>query len=118
MKIDTANMVSIHPWFKAKPGKMPEIQALLTAFVAKTSTERENLFYDFTINGDEIFCREGYQGAEAALGHLENVSALLGEMLTMAELSRFEIHGSAAELEKLKSPLANLKPAWFVRHGN
>ena len=56
-------------------------------------------------------------GAEAALAHLDNVGALLGEMLKLADLSRLEIHGPAEELEKLKSPLADLKPAWFVRHG-
>jgi quinol monooxygenase YgiN len=116
MKIDTSDMVTIQPYFKAKPGKMPEINTLLPAFVAKTATEAGNIFYDFTINGEEIFCREGYNGAEAALAHLDNVGALLGEMLKLADLARFEIHGPAAELETLKSPLANLKPAWFVRH--
>jgi len=27
--------------------------------------EKDNLFYGFTVNGDEIFCREGYGSAEA-----------------------------------------------------
>jgi quinol monooxygenase YgiN len=117
MKMDTSDMVSIHPYFKGKPGKLPEMQALLPDFIAKTASEADNLFYDFTINGDEIFCREGYRGAEAALAHLDNVGALLAEMLKLADLVRLEIHGPAVELEKLKSPLAKLKPAWFIRHG-
>jgi hypothetical protein len=29
-------------------------------------------------------------------------------------VTRVEVHGPAAELEKLKGPLADLKPAWFV----
>jgi hypothetical protein len=35
----------------------------------------------------------------------------------MAELIRIEVHGPAAELEKLKAPLAHLNPTWFVLHG-
>lgn len=115
MKTDTSNMVSIHPYFKAKPGKMAELKAALPAFIVKTSSEPDNLFYDFTINGDELFCREAYRGAQGALAHLENVGAPLGELLKVADLIRLEIHGPATELEKLKSPLANLKPAWFAR---
>jgi hypothetical protein len=32
----------------------------------------------------------------------------------MAELVRIEVHGPAAELDKLKVPLAELNPTWFV----
>jgi hypothetical protein len=46
--------------------------------------------------------------------HLDNVSAMLAQALTMAELVRIEVHGPAAELEKLKEPLAELNPAGFV----
>jgi hypothetical protein len=34
-------------------------------------------------------------------------------MLTIVDLTRLEVHGPAAELEKLKAPLAHLNPAWF-----
>jgi quinol monooxygenase YgiN len=110
-------MVSIHPYFKAKPGKMPEIKALQPAFVAKTAAEKDNLYYDFTINGEEFFCREAYRGAAGALAHLDNVGALLEELIRLADLIRLEVHGPAAELEKLKSPMAKLKPIWFIRQG-
>ena len=110
-------MVSLHPYFKAKPGKMAEIKAALPAFIAKTATEKDNLFYDFTVNGDELFCREAYRGAAGILAHLDNVGTLLGELLKVADLTRLEVHGPAAELEKLKSPLAAHHPIWFTRAG-
>jgi hypothetical protein len=47
--------------------------------VEKTAKEEKNLFYEFTVNGDEVFCREGYADAEGLLAHLENVGALLAE---------------------------------------
>jgi hypothetical protein len=42
------------------------------------------------------------------------VGALLARFLTLADLIRLEVHGPAAELEKLKGPLGHLNPAWFV----
>jgi quinol monooxygenase YgiN len=95
---------------------MPHLKAILPEFTAKTRNETGNLFYEFTINGDEVFCREGYVNAEALVAHLDNVSAMLTQALTMSELVRIEVHGPAAELAKLKQPLAHLKPTWFELH--
>jgi hypothetical protein len=39
---------------------------------------------------------------------------MLEVALKMAELIRVEVHGPAAELEKLKGPLAHLNPSWFA----
>jgi hypothetical protein len=61
-----------------------------------------------------VFCREGYDGGEAALAHLANVSEQLDAMLKVSALVRLEIHGAAEELEKLRIPLAALNPQWFV----
>src|SRR5207248_547341 len=113
-----SRFVSLHPYFKVPPDKMPYLKAILPEFVAKTRNETGNLFYEFTINGDEVFCREGYVNAEALLAHLENVGAMLAQALTMADLIRIEVHGPAAQLAKLKEPLAHLKPAWFELHAD
>jgi hypothetical protein len=86
----------------------------LPAFVKKTAAEEKVLQYEFTINGDEVFCRESYQDAAGTLAHLANVGELLNELLTMSDLIRLEIHGPSDEIEKLKTPLASLRPAWFV----
>lgn len=107
-------VVTLHPYFKAHPGKLAEIKAALPAFVEKTAGEAKNLYYGFTLNGDELFCREGYADAAGVLAHLENVGPNLAELLKIADLARVEVHGPAAELEKLKAPLAQLNPAWFV----
>ncbi len=111
-----SGFVSLHPYFKVPPDKLQMLKDVLPEFVAKTRAETQNLFYEFTINGDEVFCREGYVNAEALLEHLGNVSAMLEVALKIAELIRIEVHGPAAELEKLKAPLAHLNPAWFVLH--
>ncbi|MEN3369603.1 MAG: hypothetical protein V7609_1746 [Verrucomicrobiota bacterium] len=109
-----SNFVSIHPYFKVHPGKLETFKAAFPAFIEKTKTEESNLFYEFSINGDEVFCREGYIGAEGLLAHLDNVGALLAEAFKIADLARLEIHGPAEELDKLRGPLAHLKPQWFA----
>jgi quinol monooxygenase YgiN len=109
-----SNFVTLHPYFKVHPGKLEAFKAGFPAFEEKTATEEKNLFYEFTVNGDEVFCREGYSDAEGLLVHLENVGALLAEALKIGDLIRLEVHGPAAELEKLRGPMAHLKPAWFV----
>ncbi len=109
-----ANVVSIHPYFKAHTGKAEEFRQALPKFIEITAAEPGNLYYEFTSNGDEFFCREGYAGGEAALTHLQNVDALLKQALTISDLTRLELHGPAEELDKLRGPLAALNPAWFV----
>jgi hypothetical protein len=109
-----SHFVTLHPYFKVHPGKLDAFKAGFPAFVEKTAKEEKNLFYEFTINGDEVFCREGYADAEGLLAHLENVGRLLGEALKIADLIRLEVHGPATELDKLRTPLAHLNPAFFV----
>lgn len=109
-----SNFVSLHPYFKVHPGKIEAFKAAFPAFIEKTATEEKNLFYGFTINGDEVFCREGYTDAGGVLAHLDNVGAMLAEAFKIADLIRLELHGPAAELDKLRGPLAHLNPTWFV----
>ena len=110
---DHSNVVSIHPYFKIHEGKLDEVKALLPEFVAKVENEEKALYCNFTLHDHELFCREGYVGAEGALAHIENVGPELDKLLELVEISRIEMHGPAAELEKLKEPFAALNPTWW-----
>jgi hypothetical protein len=59
-------------------------------------------------------CREAYADAEAILAHLDNVGEVLAEMLLISDRLRLEIHGPAAELEKLSGPLSELNPDFYA----
>jgi quinol monooxygenase YgiN len=109
-----ANVVSIHPYFRVHPGKLAEFTAAFPAFIEKTRSEDKNLYYEYTVNGDEIFCREAYVGAAGALAHLANIGPLLAEMFKIADLVRLEVHGPSADLDQLRGPLADFKPTWFT----
>jgi len=105
---------TIVPYFKVHEGKLDAFKELCERFVSTSSSEPGCLYYGFSFDGDEAHCREGYQNAEAALAHIENVGALLQESTALAEMVRLEIHGSESELTKLREPLAAIGPRFFT----
>ena len=109
---DTA--VTIVPYFKVADGQIDAFKALCEQFVAKTESEPKALYYGFSFDGGQVHCREGYADAEGLLAHLENVGALLDEAFKIAELTRLEVHGTEAELAKLRGPLAAFNPQFFT----
>ena len=72
------------------------------------------MHYAFSFNGTTAHCREGYANAEAVLAHLQNVGELLGQALQIAKIVRLEVHAPAAEIEKLRAPMASLNPQFFA----
>jgi quinol monooxygenase YgiN len=105
---------TIVPYFDVPPDKLQLCKDYCERFVTMTRSEPKCLYYGFSFHENEAHCREGYADAEGVLAHLENVGALLEEMLGFAKLTRLEIHGSAEELSKLKVPLAQLNPTYFT----
>ena len=105
---------TIVPYFKVQSGQLEAFKALCEQFVEKSTTEPKCLYYGWSFDGDQAFCREGYDDAEGALAHLENVGSLFQEALKIAELTRLEIHGPEEELAKLRATLAELKPQFFT----
>ena len=105
---------TIVPYFKIHEGQLDAFKKLCEAFVEQTSSESKCLYYGFSFDGDHAHCREGYEDAEGVLSHLKNVEALLGEALKISDITRLEIHGSVGEVIKLREPLAELNPQFFV----
>ncbi len=106
--------VTLVPYFKIKAGQVDAWRANCVNFVRKTKTEAKCLHYAFSFDGDMAHCREGYADADGVLAHLGNVDAELKAALAISEIVRLEVHGPAAEVDKLRGPLAGLKPQWFV----
>lgn len=106
--------VTIHPYFIVADENLDAFRALCEQFVARAATEPQCLYYGFSFHGNEVFCREGYEGAEAALAHFDNVGPLLEQALEIAELARLEIHGTEEELAKLREPLSEMEVAFFT----
>jgi quinol monooxygenase YgiN len=112
MAADT--LCTLVPYFKVKPGQLAAFKAGVPAFVERTKSEKGCAHYAFSFDGDAAHCREGYDDAAALLAHLDNVGALLQEALKIADITRLEVHGPAVELDKLRGPMAALKPQFFV----
>ncbi|HKX93685.1 MAG TPA: hypothetical protein VJM48_03205 [Methylibium sp.] len=111
-KADTC--CTLVPYFDVQADQLAAFKALGSRFVERARTERGCVHYAFSFSGNTAHCREGYESAEAVLAHLENVGALLGEALEIAKITRLEVHAPAAEVAKLREPLAALDPQFFV----
>lgn len=101
------------PYFEVQDGQMEAFKALGVKFVEKTHSEAGCVHYAFSFYENIAHCREGYVDGAAILAHLENVGALLQEALKISKLTRLEIHGPAAEIDKLRTPLAALNPQFY-----
>ncbi len=111
---NTDTVCTLVPYFQINDGQLEAFKVLGPQFVAKTGTEPGCVHYAFSFNGTVAHCREGYDNAAALLAHLDNVGALLGEALKLSQIIRLEVHGPAAELEKLREPMASLSPQFFT----
>jgi quinol monooxygenase YgiN len=106
--------VSINPYFRISDANMAAAKELLNTFCQLVKNEKGCLYYNFCFNGNVMTCREAYADAAAIFAHLENCGEALGKFVAIAELFRIEILGPAAELDKLREPLANMKPEFYV----
>ena len=109
-----SHAVSLHPYFQIREGNQEAFLALMPQFVEKTSMEPACVYYDFMRNGNIASCREAYVGAEGVLAHLANVGELLGKFLELADLIRLEVQGPVEEIDKLREPLAEMKPDFYI----
>ena len=110
----TDTCCTLVPYFQVNDGQLDAFKALGPQFVARTRSEPGCVHYAFSFNGSLAHCREGYDNADAVLAHLGNVGELLGEALKISAIVRLEVHGPAAELEKLNAPMAALSPQGFA----
>jgi quinol monooxygenase YgiN len=104
---------SIHPYFKVHEGQLDAFKSLCEKFIELTRTEEGCLYYGFSFDDDQVHCREGYRDAEGLLAHLGNVGETLAQALEISDITRLEVHGPAAEIAKLKEPLADYSPQYF-----
>ena len=105
MSLDTT-MVSIHPHFNIRDGKMDQCIALLEEILVLTkSNESDCLFFNITICGkDKAFVREAYKNGSAALFHLKNMGHLIPKLYEVADIT-VQVQGPAKEIEPLKEIL-------------
>lgn len=108
------NSVSINPYFNISDENMAAAKEILNTFCDLVNNEEGCLYYNFCFNGNVMTCREAYKDAAAISAHLENCGEALGEFIKIAELFRIEILGPAEELDKLREPLADMNPDFYV----
>ncbi|CAE8617371.1 unnamed protein product [Polarella glacialis] len=103
--------VTIVPYFTVPDGKMDDFKAGFKGFYEGTKAgTKECLYYGFCVEGNKVFCREGYMSADGVLAHLGEVDGPLGAAVAMVGEGglNLSVMGPASELEKLKPALGPL----------
>ena len=105
MTLET-KMVSIHPHFIIKDGKMDQCIALLEEILVLTkSNEPDCLFFNITIcRPNKAYVREAYKDGAAALFHLKNMGHMIPKLFEVSDIN-VQVHGPAEEIEPLKELL-------------
>jgi len=105
MSLDTT-MVSIHPQFIIKDGKMDQWIALLEEILVITkANEPDCLFFNITACGsDKAYVREAYKDGAAALFHLKNMGHMVPKLFEVSDII-VQVQGPAKEIEPLKEIL-------------
>ena len=104
---------STSPYFEIPERNLERFKKYCERYIKETAKEPKCLFYGFSFNGNVAHCRESFLDADGVLEHMKNVMKLNIETINMAKIVRFEVHGPKDEIDKLREPLAFLKPTFF-----
>jgi len=113
--------VTLHPYFTVPDGKMEEFKAGFAGFHEGARTgSRECLYYGFAIDGNKVFCREGYTSAAGVLTHLRDVKGPLDAAVAMVGAGGLDLSvmGPKAELDKLREALGPLGTKFYELDSN
>jgi len=111
------SVVHLYPYFKMKdPAAFKGIWKEAYGSTKAAAAAEKSHQYAFSFDGgDMASCREAYGDAEGILLHLKNVDGPLNAVLNgPAELDHIEVHGPAAEVEKLQPALGPLGAQFFT----
>eukprot|EP00929_Paragymnodinium_shiwhaense_P041570 TRINITY_DN2157_c1_g1_i1.p1 TRINITY_DN2157_c1_g1~~TRINITY_DN2157_c1_g1_i1.p1 ORF type:complete len:912 (-),score=368.51 TRINITY_DN2157_c1_g1_i1:215-2950(-) len=107
-------LCTVNPYFTVL--NMDKAKPIMQDFVERTAKEKSCVFYGWTMEGDKLFCREGYLNANGVLRHLENVGPCIDKLLEegVCKLDSIEFHGPQADLEKLEEKVKALNAKCFA----
>lgn len=96
--------------FSVPAGKMDEFKAGFSKFYGATKGgvgASGCLYYGFGVEGNSVFCREGYTDAVACAKHAEDIKGMLEEPLKVVGEGGMKINvvGPKAEIDKLREKL-------------
>ena len=112
--------VSIVPFFTVPEGKLAEFKSHFAKFYECTKNgtglgSKQCLYYGFAINGNNVFCREGYTSAEGAMAHAKEVDEVLKKAIALVGKDNLDLSviGPKAELDKLRAAFQPLGAKFF-----
>lgn len=109
------DVVTLIGTFTLHPEKADAFKANCEAMVALREKEPDHLASAYSFDGDGgAVSREDYRNAEAVIRHMQVGEHIFEKTRQMVDITGAEVHGPAAELDKLRDPLRDLSPRFFV----
>lgn len=97
------------------PGKANQFKANCEAMVALRGKEPDDLASAYSFDGDGgAVSREDYQNADAVIQHMQLGEHIFEQTRELVDITGVELHGPAEQLDKLREPLDDLSPRYFV----
>ncbi|MFY2822456.1 antibiotic biosynthesis monooxygenase [Ruegeria sp. MALMAid1280] len=77
--------------------------------------EPDHLASAYSFGADQsVVSREDYDSADAVIRHMELGTHIFDSTRALVEITGIELHGPAAELEKLRDLFSGMNPGFFV----
>jgi quinol monooxygenase YgiN len=109
------SVVTLVGYFNIRPGNADQFRANCEEMVALRGKEPGHLASAYSFNGDAAAAsREDYENADAVKRHMDVGRPIYASTRNLVEVIGVEIHGPAAELDKLRDLFSDLSPRFYV----
>lgn len=108
-------VVTLVGYFNIRPASADQFRANCEEMVALRGREPGHLASAYSFDGDiAATSREDYENADAVMRHMEVGQHIYERTRALVEVTGVEIHGPAAELDKLRDLFGDLSPRLYV----
>ena len=108
-------VVTVIGYFDIPTGNADPFRANCEAMLALRDKEPGHLATAYSFDKDTTATsREDYENAEAVIRHMELGRHIYESTTGLVDITRVEVHGPAAELEKLDALFSDLSPRFYV----
>ena len=109
------SVVTLIAYFNIGPGNADRFRANCQEMVALRTREPGHLASAYSFDGDAAATsREDYENADAVKRHMEVGQHIYESTRGLVSVTGVEIHGPAAELDKLRDLFGDLSPRFYV----
>lgn len=102
--------IMMFPYFTVPPDQLEQWKQNAERFYEAASQCDDLMFCGMAYSGNRVHIRQGYRSADAFVAHLQRIQVFMSETLRTSTLDKVEVHGSLADLVKVKRHITMIGP--------